>query len=585
MALTRLHTVGNYKNELKTFIGGGENFEPKLYLDSNGIATIGVGYALNKSINNIATHFAKAGIPLSATQKAALDDLLPNTNSGKVSQSDINAFNAGTNVIKLTQTQGDNLYWAVISDYEDIVKNKLGETLYNSMANTKELIALVDLAYNTGGIGTNLADAIKAGAQGDTSWRVTAWYQIRYAYNAPKKDEDGNYVYSSGTKIRSYGLQVRREKESDKFGLYSGTDGKTPINDNEAKQVLRFLEAKRSTIATYLSEVKNDALVVKGNISDLNNALNPAKTLLIADFANGISIDGQILIGQGIGNAGEEFADKTSGNDILTGTSKNDLIFGERGNDILNSGDGNDVVYGGEGKDVIDGGSGTDHLYGGENDDILYDGGDDVADYLDGGAGNDKYIVKNGDHIHDDATGLGEVYFEGIRLTGGTAIAGKSDEYKGDGGTYTLVGDLLIFTDKTGKQVSITGYKNGQLGINLTGDDLELTIIGHTANENDGVITGKVYLTQAYSEDIIVHLSTLDDSAHAGEDYVAKNDITVTIKKGQLEGEFSVNLLDNLITEGRENFFTQIDSVTDTSNTPITYTIKDITPPYHRRRR
>ena len=117
MALTRLHTVGNYKNELKSFIGGGENFEPKIYRDSNGIATIGIGYALNKSINTIASHFAKAGIPLSAAQKTALDNLLPNTNSGIVSQSNINIFNASANVITLTQTQGDNLYFAVFSHF------------------------------------------------------------------------------------------------------------------------------------------------------------------------------------------------------------------------------------------------------------------------------------------------------------------------------------------------------------------------------------------------------------------------------------------------------------------------------------
>jgi GH24 family phage-related lysozyme (muramidase) len=81
MALTQLHTVGNYEAALAEFIKINEGgVKPKIYLDSKGIATIGIGYALNKSISEISADFAKAGISLSALQKAKLDELLPNTN-------------------------------------------------------------------------------------------------------------------------------------------------------------------------------------------------------------------------------------------------------------------------------------------------------------------------------------------------------------------------------------------------------------------------------------------------------------------------------------------------------------------------
>ena len=40
MALTGLHTVGNYDTALFGFIRDKEGFKKKLYLDSKGIATI-----------------------------------------------------------------------------------------------------------------------------------------------------------------------------------------------------------------------------------------------------------------------------------------------------------------------------------------------------------------------------------------------------------------------------------------------------------------------------------------------------------------------------------------------------------------
>lgn len=443
MALTRLHMVGNYEAALAEFIKINEGgVKPKIYLDSKGIATIGIGYALNKDIDTISADFAKAGIPLLASQKAALENLLKD--GGNPSQSEVNAFNASVNVITLTETDGKNLFAAIKWQYEKTVKDKLGTTFYTSMANTKELIALVDMAYNSPAlIGNNLVVAI---TNGD---RVAAWYEIRYRSNLEK----------------SNGLQNRRTKESDMFGLYSG-EANTPVNDNEAKQVIRFLEEKRGTIATYLGQIPN------ASISDLDNALSPAKTLLISEYSQGITIDGQILIGQGIGQNGETYADITGSiNDTLTGTSSNDLIFGERGNDTLIGGAGSDVLYGGDNNDVLIGNDG-------------YGSADTLTDYFYGGEGIDTYISGDSDHIKDDSTGKGFVYFEGQLLHGGTKDAGLgcntqpdgSQVYKGDGGEYTLNGSTLTFA-KDGKILTIEDYQKREEGkeqyLNITLKDNE----------------------------------------------------------------------------------------------------------------
>ena len=79
----------------------------------------------------------------------------------------------------------------------------------------------------------------------------------------------------------------------------------------------------------------------------------------------------------------------------------NQHIVGTEGDDVLSGGDGDDLIEGFGGNDVLTGGLGEDVLRGGEGDDILdardraYESGDDEADTLDGGLGNDVYHVAS----------------------------------------------------------------------------------------------------------------------------------------------------------------------------------------------
>lgn len=241
--------------------------------------------------------------------------------------------------------------------------------------------------------------------------------------------------------------------------------------------------------------------------------------------------------------------------DSYTAAKENGWDIALIGNEQINN------LTTGAGNDLLDGGFG--------------------GDTLDGGSGFDTYIAGNQDTI-EDSDGQGNVDFQGITLTGGTfkSSSGGYKTYEGNGGLYILEQNGTLRFAKNGNFITINKFDqvHNDLGITLKDEELELTVIGHTTNENSGTVTGKVYLAKAYSQDIIVHLSTLDDSAKAGSDYTAKSDIQVTIKAGQLDGEFSVNVINDLTKEGRENFFAQIDSVTDTSNQPITYTIADIQP-------
>jgi len=170
------------------------------------------------------------------------------------------------------------------------------------------------------------------------------------------------------------------------------------------------------------------------------------------------------------GGAGNDLLSGGSGDDIVRGEANNDTVSGNDGNDQLSGGTGDDVVLGGLGADKLWGDAGNDHLEGGAGNDRLYgDAGNDVldggiwdtdtADYslatsgvtvdlgldgaqntsgagidtlinienlvgsafndrltavysarLEGGAGNDRLVGRNGDDVLDGGTGNDQLY-------------------------------------------------------------------------------------------------------------------------------------------------------------------------------
>ncbi|NCR56222.1 MAG: calcium-binding protein, partial [Microcystis aeruginosa L211-07] len=67
------------------------------------------------------------------------------------------------------------------------------------------------------------------------------------------------------------------------------------------------------------------------------------------------------------------------GNDTISGGAGDDKLFGEEGNDVLNGGSNNDVLYGGNENDTL---QGTNNGIG-------------EQDYLQGGTGNDRFILAD----------------------------------------------------------------------------------------------------------------------------------------------------------------------------------------------
>ncbi|KRE16519.1 hypothetical protein ASE63_14955 [Bosea sp. Root381] len=153
------------------------------------------------------------------------------------------------------------------------------------------------------------------------------------------------------------------------------------------------------------------------------------------------------------GGAGDDLLDGGEGDDVLQGGEGNDRLIGGLGDDFLFGGAGNDTLVGGEGNDLLDGGEGIDtadysaetsgitvdlstgkatgadigldtlqgieNVIGGSGDDVLI--GNDQANVLNGGAGNDRIVIGAGD------TAIGGEGDDSIEVKAGAGAAAIVD--------------------------------------------------------------------------------------------------------------------------------------------------------------
>ncbi len=91
------------------------------------------------------------------------------------------------------------------------------------------------------------------------------------------------------------------------------------------------------------------------------------------------------------GGPGDDRLFGGEGDDILFGEAGDDVLFGEAGHDHLFGGGGTDVLFGGTGNDVLDGGPGDDRVFGEDGDDAILARDGDGDDAYDGGDGIDTY--------------------------------------------------------------------------------------------------------------------------------------------------------------------------------------------------
>nr|WP_269139441.1 calcium-binding protein [Burkholderia stagnalis] len=185
-----------------------------------------------------------------------------------------------------------------------------------------------------------------------------------------------------------------------------------------------------------------------------------------------------------------------AGNDLIMGGLGNDLLYGEAGNDELQGGDGNDRLYGGDGNDRLFGQVGNDILYGGAGDDLLVGftahneakrtlgPGESDDDYLYGGDGRDTLLGGLGDDYLDG--GAGADHMEGGQGNDTYIVNSVNDvilEFANEGYDTVISSANYILNANLEELRLVEGFN-----INGTGNALDNRIVGNSAdNILDGV--------------------------------------------------------------------------------------------------
>ena len=210
-------------------------------------------------------------------------------------------------------------------------------------------------------------------------------------------------------------------------------------------------------------------------------------------FALGANVENLILAGKtAIDGTGNEL------DNILIGNGGANVLIGNDGADSLNGNAGNDTLRGGAGADTLDGGKGADDMAGGEGDDsyVVDSAGDVVEELFDEGTDTIESSVNFtlGDNL------------ENLTLTGKASIAigneldniltGTTRKNTLEGGagddTYVVLNSKDVVVEAAGEgNDTVESEVNFELGANI--ENLTLTggrSIDGTGNELNNVLTG-----------------------------------------------------------------------------------------------
>ncbi|HEX9875714.1 MAG TPA: calcium-binding protein, partial [Gammaproteobacteria bacterium] len=451
-----------------------EGGQPKLqvYTDSNGFATIGVGFLVAANVQEI---LANIGYP--ASYATNIRNVLAQVVNGKEVNVSFGVGQAGATAAReainaeLRKVSGNQsasfefsnaqqvraVFDTIIGRYEGQVNSWLptGVTLLLS----RERLALVSLAYNnllgprqvrqgvvTSWKSSNLRDAIAAGN------RAEAWFEIRYNSNLGALVRDP--LSGPG------GIAKRRYAESAYFGLY---DEESSDRQAEALQVYRMLQTHRPYILAYEKRYEGripqanldyNLVATQFSVPSLIDALGPAEAELFA------SLRAQYPV---LGNLSE---DDFLSIDIYLDPNRN------KSTDLLNPSHGStlnarEFAPGADPdgsipeiaiRNVLIGEGGADTLIGGKGNDILL-----------GGTEVDAYVFKTGDgeDIIVDPDGTAKLIRNGYKLAFGVKNSEQGPWKQISNGvevTFTKVGtgdiaDLVIdFSDTPTDRITLKNF-------------------------------------------------------------------------------------------------------------------------------
>jgi Ca2+-binding RTX toxin-like protein len=248
-----------------------------------------------------------------------------------------------------------------------------------------------------------------------------------------------------------------------------------------------------------------------------------------------LTLTGNALSNEIVGNAGI---------DIIQGLDGNDRLYGDGGNDTISGGDGDDLIYGGIGNDRLDGNAGAEKIFGDIGDDILFGGtgsdslyggvgndrlyGDDDNDWLYGDVGNDVLSGGNGDDRLYGGTGNNtlsgqsgnDLLYGGIHadsLSGGDG----NDQLYGDSGNDKLDGGLGRDTLSGGWGRDIFIFRSA-----LNAKSNISTITDFNVRDDTIYLENAIFRKLAKTGALNPAYFTIGSRAHDSNDYVIYNKST-----------------------------------------------------------
>lgn len=398
----------------------------------------------------------------------------------------------------------------------------------NSFIETLELDASVgDYSY---GVGNELANTI-IGNDND---------------NILSDGNDYNYSYSVGTFFSGGNLDTLiGGKGDDYYQIVWDSDGKDKIIDS----------AGNDTVALSLYGVTTSAFT---NITLGSSDLSGIENLTIRGAHSGFG--GFNITGSSVANE----IDGSNLNDTIDGGSGDDSLYGGGGNDMVKGGIGNDTLSASGGNDTLDGGAGNDSYFlnsygsytlveasnGGTDTVYLNNVSIDLSAVASGFIENAEIyasysnVVVDGSSLANTLTLVSNSNFYNVEIEGG---AGNDSYVVGNAhGSSSVDMAAVTITDSSGMD-QLTSY----LGSITLGSGIENLILGAATNEETGEAIGYALNGAGNAEDnkIIgndagnnIDGGTGEDTMEggAGDDYYVVDDVDDVIKELANEGNDGV---------------------------------------------
>ena len=307
-------------------------------------------------------------------------------------------------------------------------------------------------------------------------------------------------------------------------------------------------------IRDVISEESTGAGIDDGGIDSIESTI----TYTLGNFLEKLTLTGTAAIDA----TGNELAN------VIKGNESNNVLSGRGGADDIRGNGGNDILVGGAGKDTLTGGTGSDTFVFGKADATSTDRVVDfevAADWI--GIFASDYGLSNAQGLINGQ--LDASYFAAVSGTQKQGTIAGHGQFLYNSTTSTLMWDADgAGATASGVAIATFGLVNNA-SVVLTADrfhiatDLPTVTVSSSTPDpqsEDSQTYFVVSLSTPASDDVTISYSTFEGTATAGADFVGVANGTVIIPAGSTSTIVKIDLVDDNLPEGTENFTLHLDA-------------------------